>query len=131
MTLLYTALTAISVLTLSSCAGVFAREPAPAVLVNSSEDSRAELSRVIGEALHRPAVMLSPDALTRESSLIIEPVRPRDDRDMLLNGRELGRPEHFRLVKEGARCILIQEGMGRRWTLSLACRPTAERVRVE
>lgn len=118
------ALASILVLTVSACAAVAAQESAPAVLVSSSEDSRVELSRVIGEALHRPAVLLAPDALTRESSLIIESVQPRDDKGLPLNGRELGRPEHFRLIKEGARCILIQETTGRRWTLSQACRRT-------
>ena len=116
------ALVSILVLTVSACAAVSAQESAPAVLVSSSEDSRVELSRVIGKALHRPAVLLAPDALTRESSLIIESVQPRDDKGLPLNGRELGRPEHFRLIKEGARCILIQETTGRRWTLTQACR---------
>ena len=117
-------LATILVLTLSACAAVAAQESAPAVLVSPSEDSQLELSRVIREALHRPAVLLAPDALTRESTLIIESVQPRDDKGLPLNGRELGRPQHFRLIKEGAHCILIQEATGRRWTLSLACRRT-------
>jgi hypothetical protein len=43
---------------------------------------------------------------------------------VLLNGREIGRPEHFRLVKNGTRCVLVHERTGKRWTLKAAtCSP--------
>ena len=108
-------------LTSLACTPTLAREPAPALLTDPTEKNRMELSRVVGEALARPPVLLAPDALTRESTLTIEPVRPRDVNGLPLNGRELGRPEHFRLVKQGGRCLLIHERTGARWSLSQPC----------
>lgn len=94
----------------------------PAVLVNPSEQDRIRLSRIVAEALHRPSILLAPDALTAESTLIIEPVRPRDQSGLPLNGRELGRPERFDLAKGGACCLLIQARTGERWRLHQSCR---------
>ncbi len=35
-----------------------------------------------------------------------------------------GKPEHFRLVKNGSRCVLLHEGSGKRLTLeSATCSP--------
>ncbi len=107
--------------TLCACAPAAIRDPTPALLTHPTEKNQIELSRVVGEALGRPPVLLAPDALTRESSLTIEPVRPRDPNGLPLDGRALGHSEHFRLVKEGARCVLIQERTGIRWTLSQPC----------
>ena len=98
----------------------------PAVLVDPSDQTRAELSRVIGEALHRPPVLLAPDALTHESILIVEPVHPRDAQGLPLNGRDLGHPQRFELVKAGSRCVLIQQDSGRRWVLSQSCSSRVE-----
>jgi hypothetical protein len=63
-------------------------------------------------------VPLAEDALTRESALTIERTRPRDAQGRPLNGRDMGRPEHFRLFKVGSACVLVQESNGRRWTLT-------------
>jgi len=116
------ALTVLSVLTLSACTpSWYGYDPVPTFLVNPTDADRAELSRVVGEALHRPPVLLAPDALTRESTLIVAPVEPRDASGLPLNGRELGRPERFRLVRDGSQCLLIHERTGRRWKLSQHC----------
>ena len=37
---------------------------------------------------------------------------------MRLSGRELDKPEHFRLVKMGERCELVHERTGKRTTLA-------------
>jgi hypothetical protein len=63
-------------------------------------------------------VTLADDALTHESELTIEHARLRDAQGRLLNGRDLGRPEHFRLLKVGPDCVLVQERTGQRWTLT-------------
>lgn len=112
-----------SLIALSACANPLLGTPAAAVLVNPSEQDRLELSRVVGDALHRPPVLLSPLALTQDSTLVIEPVRPRDANGLPLNGRELGRPEIFRLMKQGSRCLLIRDSTGDRWTLAQSCQP--------
>ncbi len=94
----------------------------PAVLVNPSHQDRMELSRVVAKALNRPSILLAPDALTEESTLIVEPVRPRDAGGLRLTGRDLGRPEQFELAKAGSCCFLIQQRTGERWQLRQSCR---------
>jgi len=109
---------------LGACAQRSARPDVPAVLTNPTEATRAELLRVAGEALNGAPVTLAADALTREDTLIVERAERRDTKDMNLGGREMRRPDHFRLVKHGAACILVHVETGRRWTLSSAtCLP--------
>jgi hypothetical protein len=112
-----------ALLALSACAGPRTQPPVPAVLVNPSEQDRIELSRMVGGALGGAPVLLAPDALTMDSVLIIEPVRPRDAAGLPLEGRELRSPERFRLELTGSRCVLIHERTDRRWTLTQPCRP--------
>jgi hypothetical protein len=114
----------LGVLLLMACRTPPEPAEAPAVLTNPSAESRLELRRVVSGALHRDSVTLADDALTRESVLIIERARARDPNGQLLNGRELDKPEHFHLVKEGERCVLVRERTGERWTLASAtCAP--------
>jgi hypothetical protein len=109
---------------LGACAQRSAQADVPAVLVSPTEAARAELLRVTGEALNGAPVTLAADALTREDTLIVERAERRDAKDMNLGGREMRRPDHFRLVKHGAACVLIHVETGRRWTLSsAACLP--------
>lgn len=116
-----------ALLALSACADPRTQPPVPAVLVNPSEQDRIELSRTVGGALGGAPVLLAPDALIRDSILIIEPVHPRDAAGLPLEGRELGRPERFRLELAGTRCVLIHERTDRRWTLTQACRRRSDR----
>jgi hypothetical protein len=96
----------------------------PAVITSPTAESRAELARTVSHALNGASITLADDALVRESTLIVERARPRDLEGRPLTGRETGRPEHFHLVKSGARCVLVHEGSGRRWTLaSTTCSP--------
>ena len=100
---------------LSACASSFAQPEAPAVIDKPTSESRAELARTVGGALHGAPVRLADDALTKDSLLIIE--RPH-------TGRDLGKPEHFRLVKSGTDCVLVHERTGTRTPLaSTTCRP--------
>jgi hypothetical protein len=109
---------------LGACAQRSARPDVPAVLINPTEATRAELLRVVGEAMNGAPVTLAADALTREDTLIVERAERRDTKDMNLGGREMRRPDHFRLVKLGAACVLVHVETGRRWTLSPAtCSP--------
>jgi hypothetical protein len=117
-------------LALVSCLGVCActdawswwgYDPVAALLVNPSDADRQELSRVVGEALHRAPVLLAPDALTRDSTLIIAPVEARDASGLPLDGRDLRRPERFHLVRDGSRCYLILDGSDKHWKLSARC----------
>jgi hypothetical protein len=118
------AVRAAAVVVLCACGTLSAQEQQPAVLTTPSAQSIAELNRVVSDAMHGVPVRLADDALTHDSVLIVEHIQPRDAAGLPLDGRELGKPEHFQLVKRGSHCILIHERTGRRWTLSAArCAP--------
>ncbi|HPW21735.1 MAG TPA: hypothetical protein PLE61_13085 [Vicinamibacterales bacterium] len=106
------------------CAQKTADAGLPAVLSAPTDAARAELARTVSQALNGAPVTLASDALTNDDTLIVERAARRDAKDMGLGGRELGRPDHFRLVKHGRRCVLIHVESARRWTLeSAACSP--------
>jgi hypothetical protein len=108
---------ATALLGLCACGCPLMCVPQPAVLVSPSDHDRTQLSRIVGKALNRPPILLAPDALTVESTLIVEPVRARDSGGLPLNGRELGLPERFELAKIGSCCLLIHERTGESWRL--------------
>jgi hypothetical protein len=108
----------------AGCAQREAPPEVPAVLTNPTEQCRAELLRVVGEAMNGAPVIIADAALTADDTLIIEPAAGRDARDMNLGGRETRRPDHFQLVKSGSQCVLVHVESGRRWTLASAtCSP--------
>jgi hypothetical protein len=113
-----------AMLAFAACATAPGRGDQPAALTSPTPASRAELARVVAGALHGAPVTLADDALTRDGTLIIERAPARTREGVPLLGRETGRPEHFRLLKRGSRCVLVHEGTGRRWTLKEAtCAP--------
>ena len=98
-----------------ACASSFAQPDVPALIDKPTSESRAELARAVSSALNGAPVWLADDALTRDSLLIIE--KPH-------TGRDLDKPEHFRLVKAGTQCTLVHERTGTRTTLaSTTCVP--------
>jgi hypothetical protein len=112
-----------ALMVLSACARGVAQEHTPAVIDNPSDQSRAALLAAVSTALDGTAVTLADDALIREDVLVVERVRPRDSRGVPFGGRDLDRPEHFRLVKVGASCVLVHERTGTRQVLaSTRCR---------
>jgi hypothetical protein len=53
---------------------------------------------------------------------------PRDAAGIPLDGRGLEKPEHFRLVMQGSRCVVLQERTAKNWTLASAtCMPVPAR----
>jgi hypothetical protein len=112
-----------ALIVLSACARGLTQAETPAVIDNPTDASRAVLVAAVRAALNGTSVTLAEDALTRDDVLIIEPLRPRDARGTPLSGRDLDHPEHFRLVKVGAKCILVHERTGERQALaSTRCR---------
>ena len=109
---------------MAACAARSTPRDVPAVLTHPTAESRAELLRVASRALNGASVTLADDALTGDGTLIIERAPHRDAEGRPLSGRETGRPEQFRLVQDGSRCVLVQERTGRRFTLeSATCSP--------
>ena len=89
-----------------------------ALRVNADTRSKTEIENVLSSALDGVPVNIADDALTRESTLIIERgMRRSIDRPAEL-GRELGRPNHFQLVLDGGQCFLIHRETGLRWMLA-------------
>ena len=105
-----------AVLSLTTCAPGLAQPDVAALIDRPTADSRAELTRAVSRALNGAPVTLADDALTRESSLIIEKAHRL--------GRDFDKPERFRLVKAGKQCVLVHERTGMRTLLaSASCQP--------
>jgi hypothetical protein len=102
----------------TACASAPATPDVPAVITSPTPEARAELLRVVREALGGVPVTLADDALTRTSTLIVERSLVRGPDGTRAQGREIGRPDHFRLVRSGGRCVLIHEESDRRFALS-------------
>jgi hypothetical protein len=94
-------------LLLAACGGG-ARER-PAVIVAPTVESRAALQAAVNRSMGAQ-VTLADDALTNDSHLIVERA--------LIEGRDLGKPERFRLLKVGERCVLVRERGGERTELA-------------
>lgn len=98
----------------------------PAVLLSPTDTTRTELAQAVSEGLNGSPVRLADEALTSDSQLIITRAQHRDSMGLPIEGRSREKPEHFRLVEQAGRCILIQERTGRRWVLhSARCSPVA------
>ena len=109
---------------LPSCAAQPDSHGVPAVIVDPTSAGRAELTRVLAEALGGTAPIVADDALTTGSLLSLERGRARDSNSLPLNGRDLSRPEIFALYQQGSRCVLVRLKTGKAWTLQhTACRP--------
>lgn len=105
------------VVLLGACRGAPVYEDVPAVIVDPDAASRAELRQVVSTALGGADVTLAPDTLTSDSRLSIERPAPRGIDAPPARGRDLGRPERFRLVLDGPQCVLVHERTGLRWLL--------------
>lgn len=81
----------------------------PAVIVNPTAASRAELRQAVSELLGGADVMLADDALTQTSILTIERRRSGTLDKPPLSGRDLGSPERFHLLLTGTGCVLVHE----------------------
>lgn len=90
---------------------------APAVLLQSSQESFEELRSTVARLLNVPAVTLAPDALQHSSRMVIEKARPRGMDALPLTGRDFDQPEAFQLVTDGALCVLIRLRTNTRETL--------------
>jgi hypothetical protein len=117
-----------ALLVLAACRARGETPEVPAVLTQPTPESRAELRRVVKEALHDPPLSLADDALVEDGELVVERVVRRDASGVPLAGRETGRPERFHVVKSGELCVLVHEGSGRRFILAAAtCAPRPSR----
>ena len=97
-------------ISMTACKTEAVRAEVAAQIVDPTPESRAELEQAVSDALGGRSVTIADDALTTDSMLIIEPKH--------LTGRDLRRPDHFRLVREDSRCVLVHQESEARYTLS-------------
>lgn len=113
-----------ALLTPVACGTLGAQEQ-PALIAAHTEQSRAELARVVSAAFNGQPVTLADDALTRESQLTIERRTPPGPQGRAATGRTLEEPQRFDLVLRTGRCLLVRAD-GREWELTEArCVPAA------
>jgi hypothetical protein len=110
-------------LLLSACALSQAQPDVPAVIVDPSAASHAELLAAVTKALGVSSITIADDALTADSTLIIERSRILDSNGRQLSGRDYGKPEIFSLVKNGNHCVLVRTSDASRQVLAkTSCR---------
>lgn len=116
---------------LPACRGRPTGRGVPAIIVHPTAASRADLERAVSQAFGGTPVRLAGDALTHDSLLLIGRAQARDARGLPLNGRELGRPQHFELFRRGTQCVLLHLETGRARVLRrTACRALRPRHRL-
>jgi hypothetical protein len=120
---------AAAVLTPAAC-GTLAAQERPAIIASPTEQSRAELLRVVSAATNGQPVTLAEDALTRDSVLTLERRTPPGAEGRAATGRTLEVPAQLKLVLRGERCLLVRIPDGREWQLTEArCVPADSATR--
>ena len=113
---------------MTAACSLWSADERPAVITKATVSSRAELAAAVSAELNGVPVRLADDSLTRDSTLRIDRVQPRDAAGLPFEGRQLGKPEHFILVTHGTDCVLIRKSTGKRAVLKTAgCQPAAGR----
>jgi len=95
-------------MTLAACKNVAPDADQAAVIVDPDAASRAALQQTVNAALHTD-VALADDALTESSVLIIERKISQSIEGSPAKGRNMEMPIQFRLVTDGANCILVDQ----------------------
>lgn len=95
------------------------------MLVDPTEEVRAELRAALTAALGQAPVAIADDALTQTNVLIIERAPVRDLEGRPLDGRVLDPTVHrFELVLASSECVLVRPSDSWRMRLvSAQCRP--------
>ncbi|MGJ8564463.1 MAG: hypothetical protein ACSHXY_13035 [Alphaproteobacteria bacterium] len=105
---------------LSACSSLDTNAMTDARLISPSADTHIEITAAVTTALSGAKVTIASDALTRKSTLIIDP--PGSNMPSAA-GQIMGRPDHFDLKLSGKRCVLIHRQTGEIYTLKTAtCR---------
>jgi hypothetical protein len=108
---------------LSGCTPMRAEQVAAVIDVVDSA-SRAELQRVVSEALAVDRVELAQNALTDTDILTVARKRHTGIEVGILDSRSEDTPDQFRLRLSGDDCMLQHVASGRDWLLAATrCRP--------
>ena len=96
----------LAVIVLTGCRTMATGADVPALIPHPTSASHAALQKAINDALDS-SVLIADDALTASSILTVERRQPRSMQDQPATGRNMEPPFQFRLVINGASCILI------------------------
>ena len=114
---LWVSLLVFVVVAITACTLADSRQDQPAVIFDSSAQSRASVQKVVSDALGMP-VALADDVFADTSQLIIERQRHRNLNQGVLLGTDLSlRTEQFLLVINDQDCVLIRLATKARWLL--------------
>ena len=110
---------------LAGCGHLAAGDEAPAVLVEPTDEVRAELRAALTAALGQPPVAIAADALTRTNVLIIDRAPIRDLENRPLDGRVIeSAAQRFELILTSGECVLVRPNDSWRMRLASAtCAP--------
>ncbi len=109
-----------TLLALAACRTMQAPPENPAVVINSTPESRTALTQAVSKALGGAHVTLEDDALTLDGALVIEQSQFRRQGQVVVLGQDPGvsdQPERFHLVKIGDRCVLVHDRTERHYDL--------------
>lgn len=102
-----------------ACNTVANAKSEPAILINPSAETQAELKDMISKALNGRSVRLAADSLTKDNRLIIDRAEHMRSGNPIM-GRKVEKPDHFYLMISGADCILRHEQSGETYVLKTA-----------
>ena len=105
-----------TIVLLAACRSPIAEKDISALIVEPTANSSAELLGVVSAALDHAQITLADDALVYASQLIITRKQHKNIQNGVL-GRSYELPEHFDLVLNQGRCMLIRQKTGKRWQL--------------
>ena len=108
---------AVCAVVIVACKNVVTDADQPAVITDPDDASRAALQATVNAALNTE-VTLAEDALTDSSVLIIERNIPKSIEGSPAQGRNMDMPIQFRLVTDGANCILVDQRDASRHSLA-------------
>lgn len=108
---------AITASVLAACSASGVQPDVPALRTSTSAESRAEIEQTVSTAMNGVPVTVADDALTAESTLLIERSRSRSIERPSEPGRSMERPQHFQLIVDARQCFLVHEETGLRWML--------------
>lgn len=105
-------------LAVGACSGAAVQPDVPALRTGVTQASTQEIAQTVSTAMNGVPVTVADDALTTESTLLIERSTQRALGRPQVPGRSLERPQHFQLVVDASQCFLVHRETGLRWLLA-------------
>ena len=105
-------------LAVCGCSGPAVQPDVPALRAEVSSASTEEIEQTISTAMNGVPVTVADDALTTESTLLIERSTQRALGRPQVPGRSLERPQQFQLIVDARQCFLVHRETGLRWLLA-------------